>query len=107
MAIRALSRQEFDCWHLAQSTLAGLTHQAVAWFADASVDLFGVISSTALRTAGPLWSSDRRTAVGFAVWISRAVFMTRAPHPTACLRTWRPPPPRSIQSPSGQMRHGI
>jgi hypothetical protein len=44
MAIRALSRQEFDRFRSAQRTLASLTRKAVEWFADDTGDVIGAIA---------------------------------------------------------------
>lgn len=44
MAIRALSRQEFDRFRSARATLALLTDRAVEWFADDTGVVLGAIA---------------------------------------------------------------
>jgi hypothetical protein len=53
MAIRSLSRQEFDRFRSALTKAALLTHHAVEWFADDSGRVLGAISYHRFRSA---WS---------------------------------------------------
>jgi hypothetical protein len=53
MAIRALSRQEFDRFGSPSRTLARLTDHAIAWFAD---DVAPIVGAIAPRGSDRAWS---------------------------------------------------